>query len=266
MSSEVTKPVVTKAGHGEIKPEEAKKGFFSRRKKQKIPSPGVGKRLGATKELPKARRASPSAKKSKSHKKKLTRQRPKRTDNKYRKSRPLGGKVVFTSVVVLLLGVIGFSIISRGNNRSVGITLSDKTETSLLGEQTQATVVGIGIKPDFKVLVIKNLPIDQQQYDAEIGAFFFQDRLAGAIIRVNEQQLPPELAMGSNAVKNLALSKEGVSSISQLETKKGPVYLGNLDSGGQVAIFDFDNLLLFIQSTSTIAPEAWVEYINELSY
>ncbi len=266
MNTEGKKPVVTKAGHGAVKPVEVKKGLFSRRKKSTKPSkqPASSKiSLEKTTEVKKQRGA-----KGKSLKAPTIPRTTKRTNRKSgrRITSPLkrSKRMIFTSVTIVLLLATGYLVASSGSNSPIGFTSSDQTGTGLLGDSTQD--LGIGERPEFKVLLDQGVPAESQQYDSEIGVFFFRDELAGAIIRVNQQMLPAELVIAPNGVKNLALSKEGVSSISQLETNKGPVYLGDLEAGGQVAIFDFDNLLLFIESTSKVEATVWVEYIDALVY
>ncbi len=263
MSGEMKKPVVTKAGHTEIESEESKRGFFSRRKKPKKPtSTSSSKAKTESKEA----KTTTEAQKQNIAGKKSRKRAKKQRAHKKRSSNTLqfNKRLVFISITGLALVILGYGIATNSKHDSTGFTSSDQSESGLLGDQAQA--LGICRKPEFKVLLMKDIPCEQQQYDVEIGAFFFQDMFQGVVITTNQLQLPPELALTPNAIKNLALSKEGVSSIAQLETNKGPIYLGNLESGGQVAIFDFDNLLLFIESTSVVSPEAWVEYINTLNY
>lgn len=296
MSGEVPKPVVTKAGNKPVeRPIEQKKGLFSRsKKKQNKPksSKRADKKLAKQeKNRQKAKQqaeAAQTARKSKSQSvssgetakktKKLTRFHRKSVNpaviapetkqkgadsvnsgvkhHPSRKVRRLSRKsqVIGGLAVAVLLGLMVFGVTRPNDNGQVS---SDSTEADLLGDTTVVVT-----DSDFTTIGSATSGDASTRYDTERGYFSFRDNVAGQVVTVNQQPVPP----GVKLTADILLQDNDWTSVGQFDTQKGPVYIARVeDSPTHAVAFEFKDLWIFIRTDFDISTQQWVDYINSLN-
>lgn len=161
-------------------------------------------------------------------------------------------KLVRVSIIslVLLIAVGGAAMrVLKNNNDADNGVLSDINNQN----------------PDFTTLS----PPDQSgvkdvRVDSERDSVSFQDELSGGLITVSQQPMPEDVSKSADGVAKLALSLNDKSTIDQVSTNKGVIYVARAEAGRQTVIFGFMELLIFITANHTVDNQSWADYVNNL--
>jgi len=288
MSEGSSKPVVTKAGNKPVEQPIEKKGLFSRskaRKKQKTSNRAVKaeekKRQKAKEQAlaAQAARVSKSANKQKAEKSpkkkpmdrkktkdlsntseaKQTKKSQRNSSKKRRRSlriyKPSRKAQIFAGLGVLMIVVVGYGAtrvkIDQGN------VSSDSTQSDLLGDTTVVVT-----NSDFETVGSATSSDYISRYDPELGFYSFKDEVAGKLITVNQQPVPP----GVKLTADVLLQHNDWTSVGKFDTGKGPVYIARVDDNPTHAVaFEHKDLWIFIRTDFDISTEQWVDYINSLN-
>lgn len=164
-----------------------------------------------------------------------------------KKARIQGISILVTSLLVVGLSV--FAVINRQN------LTNEKDVLSEINQQNS----------EFTTL---NPPQDSgettKQFDQERQIASYKHELAGSDITVTQQLMPEDIKSSPDGIAKLALSLRDKSTISQLVTHKGPIYIATAQGGKQTVIFGYQDLLIFMTSLTEISDEQWAAYINSL--
>lgn len=155
---------------------------------------------------------------------------------------------IISLISLVLIGGVAVRVLQKDNDGKSDV-LSDTNNQS----------------PDFTTLA----PTDQSglkdvRVDSQRDVVTFQDELAGGIITVSQQPMPADVSKSADGVAKLALSLSDKSTIDQISTDKGVIYIARAETGRQTVVFGFSELLIFITANHTIDNQSWADYINNL--
>lgn len=100
------------------------------------------------------------------------------------------------------------------------------------------------------------------QYDAKKKLYTFNDAYMGSKLTINQQTMPDKLKDSKEELQKLI---DSVGAAESFTTSKGEVYVAtDLATGSQRLVVVGTNLLVFIQSTTTLENASWVKYLSTL--
>ena len=118
-------------------------------------------------------------------------------------------------------------------------------------------------KPDFQTVTPKNnTQSTKVKFDPTKRVATFEDVIQGSRIVVSQQKLGETELKDTEFLKRTALN---FNLKTELTTLKGTAYVGiNLDKNVQIAIFIYQDFLIFIQTETTYKNQVIIDYIQSL--
>ncbi|HUC96445.1 MAG TPA: hypothetical protein VMR16_02140 [Candidatus Saccharimonadales bacterium] len=92
--------------------------------------------------------------------------------------------------------------------------------------------------------------------------YTYVDKIDTIQVNVSEQPLPDSFK--ANPAQQLAQLAQGENATEKITVAGTIVYIGTSSGGSQSIFFIKNNLLILIESVSTISVNSWVKYINSL--
>ena len=169
--------------------------------------------------------------------------------------------VAFLGIVMGLTGILVRQYAGHSSRQTSKDKVTAKTaqaKTAVLGAASTGTPDFATVKPSSSVPV-------QMSFDSERQIAVFRDTFGGNDITITQQPYPEKLKNTANGLEALAKSLNDFSKLDTFSTSsKGMVYMATLKSGKQTLIFVVGDVMVFLNSSNTLAEEQWVVYIESL--